>query len=108
MTDDELLRWAAETVAGQPVEPYDLDVGIWMTADKKMAIIGDPLGWPGFGFAVAEIERRGWQWSAGAGEFLILPPDDGDSYLEWSVGVDDGNYALAAWRALYQAMEATK
>ena len=95
MTDDELLRWAAEDVLARGVDQSYLPL----------------LGWPGFGLAVAEISRRGWRWAI---NWSLDPTStEGLFVVRWSPGfyalvVTDDNYAVAAWRALYQAMEATK
>ena len=109
MTDDELLRWAAEDVLGWLPNVWHGD-SRWLTESAARRFDDDLLGWPGFGLAVTEIERRGWGWTIwgpledrciAVDVFSMKQPD-------FDIEVTDGNYAVAAWRALYQAMEATK
>lgn len=107
MTDDELIRWVAEDVLGWRRSTMP---DVWLSGnDGVHAIRGtDHLtGWEGFGGAVAEIERRGWQWGISDGGSSTARVVVYSTVVRRQRAVD-GGYALAAWRALHATIEATK
>lgn len=119
---DELLRWAAEEVGWKPSSPISWPSGPigWRDIEGYRRTFRDLTGWPGLGYAVKAIEKRGWYWKADSTiepRFMVYVPAEGETYVR--VGqqprlpdavkpVDDGDWGIAAWLALREAMGGAK